>query len=87
MKSVPAPTPRCISADPGLDEPVGIAVIGLGYWGPNLLRVIAEKPEAEVRWICDLDAERLQRAKRRYPRVRTTTKVERALPIQPSTRS
>ena len=60
-------------------EPVGVAVIGLGYWGPNLLRVLADKPEAEVRWICDLDNDRLERSKRRYPAVRTTTNVERVL--------
>jgi predicted dehydrogenase len=60
-------------------EPVGVAVIGLGYWGPNLLRVLSEIPQAHVRWICDLDRERLQRSRRRYPAVRTTTMVERVL--------
>jgi predicted dehydrogenase len=60
-------------------EPVGVAVIGLGYWGPNLLRVLADKPEVEVRWICDLDRERLHRAKRRYPGVRMTRRLDRAL--------
>jgi predicted dehydrogenase len=60
-------------------KPVGVAVIGLGYWGPNLLRVLSDKPEAEVRWICDLDRDRLQRYRRRYPSVRITTHVERVL--------
>ena len=32
-----------------------VAVVGLGYWGPNLLRVLADNPNVEVRWICDLD--------------------------------
>ncbi len=59
--------------------PVGVAVIGLGYWGPNLLRVLADKPEAEVRWICDLDRERLTRYRRRYPSVRATSRIERVL--------
>jgi predicted dehydrogenase len=58
---------------------VGVAVIGLGYWGPNLLRVLADNPEVEVRWICDLDRERLQRLRRRYPTVKTTTLVSRVL--------
>ncbi|MGH2874861.1 MAG: Gfo/Idh/MocA family protein [Solirubrobacteraceae bacterium] len=57
----------------------GVAVVGLGYWGPNLLRVLADKQDAQVRWICDLDRERLQRFRRRYPSVRATTRVERAL--------
>ncbi len=66
------------STDRG-NQPVGIAVIGLGYWGPNLLRVLSEKPEAEVRWICDLDRDRLQASKRRYPSVKTTLKVDDVL--------
>src|SRR5215475_7505159 len=60
-------------------QPVGIAVIGLGYWGPNLLRVLSDKPGAEVRWICDLDRERLESFKRRYPSVKTTLNVDQVL--------
>ena len=56
--------------DVPMAEPTGVAVVGLGYWGPNLLRVLADKPEAQVRWICDLDRERLHRYRRRYPPVR-----------------
>jgi len=54
-------------------------VIGLGYWGPNLLRVLADNQDADVRWICDLDTERLAKYKRRYPAVRVTTTFERVL--------
>ena len=36
-----------------------IGVIGCGYWGPNLLRNFAENETAELRWICDLDEDRL----------------------------
>jgi predicted dehydrogenase len=60
-------------------EPVGIAVIGLGYWGPNLLRVLGDNPDVEVRWICDLNRDRLEQFRRRYPATRTTTSVERVL--------
>lgn len=49
----------------------GIAVIGCGYWGPNLLRNFSELDGAEVRAICDLDPGKLARLKRRYPAVRT----------------
>ena len=35
-------------------EPVRVAVIGLGYWGPNLVRNLNELPEAEVVAICDM---------------------------------
>ena len=38
------------------DRPaVNVALVGLGYWGPNLLRVLADKPDVRVRWICDRD--------------------------------
>jgi predicted dehydrogenase len=60
-------------------EPVGVAVVGLGYWGPNLLRVLADNADVEVRWICDLDRERLERFRRRYPSTRLTTRLERVL--------
>ncbi|MGN6870652.1 MAG: Gfo/Idh/MocA family oxidoreductase [Solirubrobacteraceae bacterium] len=60
-------------------RPVGIAVVGLGYWGPNLLRVLGDNLEAQVRWICDLDTERLAKYRRRHPGARVTTRVERAL--------
>ncbi|MGO9900847.1 MAG: Gfo/Idh/MocA family protein [Solirubrobacteraceae bacterium] len=59
--------------------PVGVAVVGLGYWGPNLLRVLADNPDAEVRWICDLDSERLAKNKRRYPAVGVSTSLEQAV--------
>jgi predicted dehydrogenase len=50
-------------------------VVGLGYWGPNLLRVLSELPGLEVRWICDLDGESLERLGRRYPAVRRAEDV------------
>ena len=33
-----------------LNAPIGVAVVGLGYWGPNLLRVLSlqDNPDAEV---------------------------------------
>src|SRR5437763_7010218 len=30
-----------------------IGLIGLGYWGPNYVRVIGEIPGAELTWVCD----------------------------------
>ena len=60
-------------------EPAGVAVVGLGYWGPNLLRVLSDNPDANVRWICDLDRDRLARFRRRYPSARVTTQIGRIL--------
>lgn len=58
---------------------VRVAVIGLGYWGPNLVRVLTDTPGVEVAWMCDLDHLRLDRYARRYPAVRTTTRVDEVL--------
>jgi predicted dehydrogenase len=58
---------------------VGVAVVGLGYWGPNLLRVLADNLDAEVLWLCDLDEERLVKYGRRYPAAGVTTSVDRVI--------
>jgi len=50
-----------------------VGVIGCGYWGPNLLRNFAENETAELRWMCDLDAKRLNAMGRRYPATQITT--------------
>jgi predicted dehydrogenase len=49
-----------------------VAVVGLGYWGPNLLRVLVERTDVEVKWICDLDSSRVDRLARRYPALAST---------------
>jgi predicted dehydrogenase len=67
------------AADSAPVAPVGVAVVGLGYWGPNLLRVIGDNPDADVRWICDLDQERLAKHRRRHPSARVTTRIDRVL--------
>jgi predicted dehydrogenase len=52
-------------------EPVRTAVVGLGYWGPNLVRNFVELPDSELVAICDSDPARLEKVGRRYPAVRT----------------
>lgn len=39
-------------------QPLGIAVVGAGYWGPNLVRNFAASPDWDLRAICDLDEDR-----------------------------
>jgi predicted dehydrogenase len=55
---------------------LNVAVVGLGYWGPNLLRVLVEMPSVRVKWICDLDEQVLGGFGLRYPAVARTTKVD-----------
>lgn len=42
---------------------VTIGIVGLGYWGPNYVRVFNSLPESEVRYCCDIDNEILQNVK------------------------
>ncbi|MEN8183843.1 MAG: Gfo/Idh/MocA family oxidoreductase [Myxococcota bacterium] len=56
-----------------------VAVIGCGYWGPNLIRNFSSLESAEVRWVCDLDPGVLAGLKARYPAVRTSTDPREAI--------
>jgi predicted dehydrogenase len=62
-----------------LERPVNIAVVGLGYWGPNVLRNLQEVQQADVSCVCDLRPEPLAQAQRRYPAVRATVDVDTVL--------
>ena len=61
-------------AGSGLSPGTGlrIGLVGLGYWGPNLLRVLSDRSDVEIAWICDLREDRLERYSRRYPATRPT---------------
>ncbi len=53
-----------------MPEPVGIAVVGTGDWGANLIRNFANLPGARLVALCDLDAARLARSVAQYPQAR-----------------
>lgn len=53
-----------------------IAVVGYGYWGPNLVRNFNEQHDCSVQWICDVSEERLRLASSRHSGVRVTTRYE-----------
>ncbi|TMG38752.1 MAG: Gfo/Idh/MocA family oxidoreductase [Chloroflexi bacterium] len=54
-------------------KPLRVAVIGAGYWGPNLVRNLSEAPGAEPVAVADLSEERLDPIRKRFPAIRTTT--------------
>ena len=58
---------------------LGAAVIGAGYWGPNLVRNLAGHDGIDLRWVCDLDEARAARVAGRHRGVDTTTETERVL--------
>jgi predicted dehydrogenase len=57
----------------------GLAVVGAGYWGPNLLRNAQHTPEFDVRYLCDLDVERARRVVGDYSTVQVTDALQRVL--------
>lgn len=54
-------------------DKIRCAVIGLGYWGPNLVRNIANLPSAVVASICDSQQSRVLRLAGLYQQARPTT--------------
>src|SRR5437764_15451834 len=57
-------------------RPLNFGLVGLGYWGPNLLRVLSDDPSVSLSWICDLDESRLARFHHRHPGASVTTQVQ-----------
>jgi predicted dehydrogenase len=60
-------------------EPIGVAVIGCGYWGRNHVRVLGELRGATVVAACDESVERLETVGAAFPHVHLTTDVDEAL--------
>ncbi|CCM79312.1 Gfo/Idh/MocA family protein [Rhizobium mesoamericanum] len=58
---------------------IGVAVVGYGYWGPNLVRNLAETPGAKLIWVCDLKKDRLSGVQLRYPTVQITDDFDEVL--------
>ena len=61
------------------EAPVRVGVVGLGYWGPNLVRNLNESTTAEAAWMCDLRPETLDVLGRRFPAVRQTQDFDEML--------
>lgn len=56
-----------------------LALVGYGYWGPNLLRNFFDTPDCEVVYCCDKDLSKLKLIRKRFPSVITTTSYEEIL--------
>src|SRR5690242_7293745 len=60
-------------------KPMGIAVIGCGYWGMNYVRIFNELTESRVVAVCEQSPDRLKEVARRFPNIYLTTQVEDVL--------
>lgn len=58
---------------------IRVAVVGYGYWGPNLVRNFHELPTADLVTCCDINKSRLSKIQIRYPTVKITTDYQSIL--------
>jgi predicted dehydrogenase len=54
---------------------IGIAVVGAGYWGPNLVRNAQATPQLRLRHLCDLDVQRARAVLGPYSTVPVTASL------------
>jgi predicted dehydrogenase len=58
---------------------IGLAIVGAGYWGPNLVRTALATPAFRLDWLCDLEVERATAVLGSYTTVRPTHSFDAVL--------
>lgn len=58
---------------------VAVGIIGCGRWGQNYVRVFSELESSQVVGVCDVDADRLDLVRRRFPQAPTFSRVDAML--------
>jgi len=58
---------------------VGVAVVGAGNWGKNLVRNFASMPRASLRYVCDINEKTRQAMAQQYPETEAVADVAIAL--------
>ena len=58
------------------EKAVRVAVVGVGGWGKNLARNYSQIPDAKLRYLCDLDQEKLDLMQVQFNAERTTTRFD-----------
>ena len=58
---------------------INLAIVGLGYWGPNLVRNFTQIDGCKVKVCCDLSEDNLSRAKAQHPDIETTNSYDSLL--------
>ncbi|HMC54099.1 MAG TPA: Gfo/Idh/MocA family oxidoreductase, partial [Gemmatimonadaceae bacterium] len=61
---------------PSVGNPIKLALIGFGYWGPNYARVLNDLPGVELTVVCDGSVERLAVVRERYRLVATCSRID-----------
>ena len=55
---------------------LGIAVIGCGYWGKHYVRITNQLRDVNCVVVCDQSLEALEKIKKQYVNIETTTSLE-----------
>ena len=50
-----------------MPDRITVNCLGVGHWGPNILRIFATHPAARVGAVCDVSVERLELVRKRIP--------------------
>ncbi|MDX6608890.1 MAG: hypothetical protein QOF85_815 [Solirubrobacterales bacterium] len=58
---------------------IGTMVVGYGYWGPNIVRNVVERPEFRLMGLCELQENRIEDFRRRHPGVWIERDLDTAL--------
>jgi predicted dehydrogenase len=58
---------------------IGTLVVGYGYWGPNIVRNVVERPEFRLMGLCERDDSRIEDFRRRHPGVWVERDLDAAL--------
>jgi predicted dehydrogenase len=61
------------------ETPIRVAVVGYGYWGPNLVRNVMDRPELELAALCERDPRSADAFARRFPDVPVSGDIEAVL--------
>jgi predicted dehydrogenase len=62
-----------------VSRPLNVAVVGYGYWGPNLVRNVLERPDLRLVAVCERDAARADAFRARVPNVSVCTDLDALL--------
>src|SRR5439155_19866169 len=71
--------PIGVKDSPSNTKPMGVAVIGCGFWHTNYVRIFNELTESRVVAVCEHSPDRLKEVARRFTNVYLTTQVEDVL--------
>lgn len=64
-----------------MKAPISLAVVGCGYWGPNLIRNFRSLPNCQLKAMCDVREERLKHLCSLYSDVAALTEFHKVLEI------